>query len=122
MVSVTMALLVACGPRTGPAIGETRPTSADSLYIRVDNQSFLDATVYTNFLGSSRRRLGGVVGQTRNDYAVRWSGSEMFFIVDFIGSRNQRRTEAFVFRRGESIELRIPSTANQTGRLIVTRR
>ena len=118
------ALIIAAAcAQQGPGVGTVRPvTSRDSIYILVDNQDFLDATVYLNFLGSNRRRLGSVPGQSRREYSVRWSASEMFFVVDFVGSRLQLNSRQFAFRQGELVELRIPPNANQSGNLIITRR
>jgi hypothetical protein len=114
-VAVLFAALViaptaACyrtGPRTTTA--EYQPT-----WIRVENQSFTDATVYV-WQSSQRLRLGFVNGTSSQTMqlprSVVFGPTPLRFQVDFLAGSRSPLTESITVTPGDTVVMQIPPGA-----------
>ena len=109
LVAGLMALFAVAGCRsTGPGFPAPQRSEA---FVRVDNRSMLDMTVYVVRSGE-RRRLGLVNAlstQTLPIPSVLIEGSGVLrFLADPIGSSRTPVSEEIVVRHGDVVQLVIP--------------
>jgi hypothetical protein len=94
----------------GAGAGEGMIPRAETA-LKVENQNFLDATVYL-FRGGSRFRIGVVSGLSTTILYLRPQDvpttSELQFLIDFVGSDRTPVSESITVQPGDVIELTIP--------------
>lgn len=104
----TALLLGACSSSrpARPAAGTEEVTT-----LRVDNQSFVDMTVYV-LNGGQRVRLGLAVGKTMSAFTIParivGTGRELSFLADPIGSDRTGTSNQLYVRAGQRVTLMIP--------------
>lgn len=85
--------------------------SEERTTLQVDNQSFVDMTVYL-INGGQRVRLGLAVGKTTSTFTIParivGSGRELSFLADPIGSDRTGTSNQLYVRAGERVTLMIP--------------
>ena len=107
LVAATL-LLAACSSArpSRPAPGTEEVTT-----LRVDNQSFVDMTVYV-INGGQRVRLGLAVGKTMSAFTIParivGSGRDLSFLADPIGSDRTGTSNQLYVRAGQRVTLMIP--------------
>lgn len=118
-VAVMCVLVLSCGGGGGPrpSEGANPMVQRDSVYVIVDNQNFLDATISVTFSGVPRLRLGTVPGSNRQSFAMRYEATELRFRADFVGIRGNTRSDAVYPRPGQLIELTLRPDTHRTGRI-----
>jgi hypothetical protein len=98
------------GAGAGAGAGEGMIPRAETA-LKVENQNFLDATVYL-FRGGSRFRIGVVPGLSTTILYLRPQDvpttSELQFLIDFVGSDRTPVSESITVQPGDVIELTIP--------------
>jgi len=99
-------LAVACGRRPTTAAGEMNaPTT-----LRVENQAFLDMTIYV-LRGGQRYRLGIANGNSTARFvipATMVGGQALAFLADPIGSSRTPVSQEIVVVPGDEVTLMIP--------------
>jgi hypothetical protein len=104
-----LLLLLACSAGGG---GEDTPAPARGpATLQVENQNFLDMTVYV--VNGARQRLGVAPGNktvslTIPDPLVRGGATPLRFLCDPIGGEGLPITEEIVMQPGDTVELVIP--------------
>lgn len=87
--------------------GAPTPTPLGETTVRVENQNWLDMTVYA-LRGTQRVRLGTVTAQTTRIFVLPASlaaARSVEFIADPIGSSETARSFELLFDPGDAIEL-----------------
>lgn len=106
--SVLLAVIgLACAPHQAES-GQTAPAPAT---VQVDNQAFLDVSVYALRSGQ-RIRLGTVTGLSTRTFVIPRTlvgGAAVSFQADFIGSRRAPVSEEMIIWAGDSVKLTIPA-------------
>ena len=108
LLVATLALgpLTACYRRTAGAGAQDQQT-----WVRVENQSFTDATVYV-WQSSQRLRLGYVAGTTTQilpiPRSVIFGPTSLRFSVDFLAGNRSPLTESITVVPGDTVVLQIP--------------
>jgi hypothetical protein len=102
--------LVACS--AGSRDEEAPSPAAGPATLQVENQNFLDMTVYV-VSGSHRQRLGVARGNTTTsltipDRLIRGGATPLRFVCDPIGGQGLPVTEEIVVLPGDVVELVIP--------------
>ena len=104
LATATTLALAACGGRATRA--QEPPT-----YVRVQNQSWMDQTVYVVRSGQ-RIRIGTVTGgstqRLRLPSSILFGATPLSFVVDPIGSQRQSYSTQIVVSPGEDVTLTIP--------------
>jgi hypothetical protein len=104
LAALVAPALVACGG------ARTRPQEP-ATYVRVQNQSWLDQTVYVVRSGQ-RIRIGQVTGgstqRLRLPASILFGATPLSFVVDPIGSQRQGFSTQIVVSPGEEVTLTIP--------------
>lgn len=78
----------------------------NDVQITIRNQNFNDATIWAEWRGGSRTRLGSVTGSSTRTFTTPFRGDVIRFEVDFLGGRRYT-TESYPINPGEHLELRI---------------
>ena len=108
LLVATLALgpLTACYRRTAASGAQDQPT-----WVRVENQSFTDATVYV-WQSSQRLRIGFVPGTTTQTLqlprSVIFGPTSLRFSVDFLAGNRSPLTESITVVPGDTVVLQIP--------------
>jgi hypothetical protein len=107
--AIVSATTAACGGRdVETSAGEV--ALADAAHLVVDNQGFLDMTIYV-LEGSARRRLGTATGGTRSRIlippSVIGNGRDLQFLADPIGGRRNSVSQRIFVTPGEEVRLTI---------------
>lgn len=105
------ASVMACSHRTKPSSTSGPPPKTT---VTVDNQSFLDMTVYV-LSGGQRIRLGQATGSSRSkftipSYVVGYGIQSLRFIADPIGGNRLPVSEEISVTAGDEVILTIPPT------------
>lgn len=110
LIGITLLLtgIIACNPlRRGP---ETSEVSGPTV-VQVDNQGFLDMTVYAS-RSSQRVRLGIATGNNKTNFnipSVLMSGlTPLRFVADPIGGPRASVSEEITVAPGDTVVLTIP--------------
>jgi hypothetical protein len=109
-----LALLLAGAPACTPQQpGDDPRPQAQGASLRVENQAWLDMTIYVTDAGSgARRRLGGVSGTSnvtlRIPQEVVGIGRTLRFIADPIGSGRTATSYDLFVRPGQRVTITIP--------------
>jgi hypothetical protein len=101
----------ACHPAREAADDKPRPERG-SATLEVENQNFLDMTVYV-VEGGARQRLGVVRGNSTTtltipEQLIRGGASPLRFLADPIGQEGLPVTEEIVVQPGDAVQLVIP--------------
>lgn len=98
----------ACGPRSGPA-----PPRQPATVVQVQNQKFLDVTVYVYSSGGQRVRLGMVPGVSTRTFTIParliFGTASLRFQADPIGSRETPVSHDISVQPGDTVHLVIPA-------------
>lgn len=78
----------------------------DEVRITIQNQNFSDATIWAEWGGGSRTRLGTVTGSTTRTFSTRYRSEVIRFEVDFLGGRRYT-TQSYPVNPGDHLDLRI---------------
>ena len=84
---LSASLLLGCSrsSRPAPMFGTARDSG--SVTVTIQNNDFKDATIYANWSGSTRQRVGLAVGKTSQTFIIEWRGEVVQFDADFIAGR-----------------------------------
>lgn len=112
-VSIAFLVLVlgltGCSARQA---GGPLPPSGSRTTIRVENQNFLDMTVYV-FRGSQRVRLGTVSGVSSRVFTIPqnlvFGATPLRFQADPVGSRSTAMSHEISVRPGDQVTMTIPN-------------
>jgi len=109
-----IALMAACAVLVGCGSGRSASTAGPERLpttVLVDNQSFMDMTVYV-LRGGQRVRLGTATAVARSRFTIPQGiifGLETLrFLADPIGSNRRPVSEEITVREGDEVVLRIP--------------
>ena len=109
LLAIAAVLLVAgagCARRTG----EPRPVDPPT-FAEVDNQAYLDATVYV-LRSTQRIRLGHAPGGRRSIFRIPrdliFGPTYLRFQIDFVGSPRAPRSDEINVSPGDTVTLTIP--------------
>jgi hypothetical protein len=114
-----LALLLLGAPACTPKQpGDDPRAEAQGASLRVENQAWLDMTIYVTDAGSgARRRLGGVSGTSnatlRIPPEVVGIGRSLRFIADPIGSGRTASSYDLFVRPGQRVSITIPPTVGR---------
>ncbi len=114
-VGAVLFCLLAIACRSGGESDDTDPSPIrGSATLEVENQGFLDMTVYV-LDGAQRQRLGIARGNatttlTIPDRMVRGGSASLRFLCDPIGGSGLPVSETIVVEPGDVVELVIPSS------------
>jgi hypothetical protein len=105
-------LLLAACHSTPPSDDAALSPTRGSATLQVDNQGFLDMTVYV-LDGANRQRLGIARGHSTTqltipDHQVRGGSGSLKFYCDPIGGEGLPVSEEIVVEPGDTVELTIP--------------
>lgn len=107
MVVAACTLAAACAS----AGANPKTTRGEPATVLVDNQSFVDMTVYV-LRGAQRVRLGLATGLSKTRFTLPrgfvFAGTSLRFVADPIGGAKSPVSEEITVGEGEEIELRIP--------------
>jgi len=86
---LSASLLLGCShsSRPVPMFGAAMPLGSGSVMVTIKNNDFKDATIYANWSGSTRQRVGLAVGKTSQTFIIEWRGEVVQFDADFIAGR-----------------------------------
>jgi hypothetical protein len=105
--AATAVLMAACGGARSQASDQPQTT------LRVENQSFLDMTIYL-LAGSQRIRLGQAGGNSTTKMRIPsqyvFGATSLRFLADPIGSNRTPVSESITVSPGDEIGLVIPPT------------
>lgn len=80
-------------------------------FVRVENQAFLDATVYV-ISGGQRQRIGTATGSGVKTFelphGIMFGATQLSFLIDFVGSQRTPISESITVTPGDTIVLTIP--------------
>jgi hypothetical protein len=84
---LSASLLLGCsrGSRPTPMFGAY--VGSGSVTVTIQNNDFKDATIYANWSGSTRQRVGLAVGKTSQTFIIEWRSEVVQFDADFIAGR-----------------------------------
>lgn len=107
MVVAACAAAAACAS----AGANSQTTKEEAATVLVDNQGFVDMTIYV-LRGGQRVRLGLATGLSRSRFTLPrgfvFAGTSLRFVADPIGGTRSPVSEEITVSEGEEIELRIP--------------
>lgn len=86
---LSASLLLGCSrsSRPTPMFGAARGSGSGSVTVTIQNQDFKDATIYANWAGMARHRVGLAVGKTSQTFIIAWRSEVVQFDADFIAGR-----------------------------------
>lgn len=103
-----LALASACASSNQP---ETDAEPVPPTYVRIDNQAFLDMTIYA-YRSSQRVRLGIATGNSRTKLMIPaglvFMGTPLRFQADPIGSSRRSVSEEILVNPGDEVVMVIP--------------
>lgn len=107
VVAPSVSLSACGGARQGGPRG-----SEPATMLQVENQSFLDMTIYLITSGGARIRLGTANGNSTTTMRIPatyvFGGSEMRFLADPIGSNRTPISQGITVFPGDNVRLIIP--------------
>lgn len=81
-------------------------SSDDDVQVTIRNQNFNDATIWAEWRGGSRTRLGSVTGSSTRTFSTPFRGDVIRFEVDFLGGRRYM-TESYPINPGDHLQVTI---------------
>ena len=104
-------LLLAAGACAGAGSGSGNPSPSEPTVVEVDNQGFVDMTIYA-VRSSQRFRLGLATGNSKTRLTIPTSVSgglaSLRFIADPIGGRRNTVSQEITIAPGDTVVLTIP--------------
>jgi hypothetical protein len=100
-----LVVSVACS-RATPAVGGVSPLLEDSVTVTVVNDNFYDANVYALYQGSTRDRLGTVIGHNSQTFRIKYHPRPLVMQMHLVGVGSTLSNEIHV-DPGDVLELRI---------------
>ena len=82
LLSTSLLLGCARGSRPTPMFGEA--AGSGSVMVTIQNNDFKDATIYANWQGMARQRVGLAIGKTSQTFIIEWRADVVQFDADFI--------------------------------------
>lgn len=105
-------LLGACAHPT-PGLGADTRTQNDTFVVEVNNENFLEATVFSRFEAGAERRMGTVFGNSRDTFVLRWQPGRLVFKVDLIGAGEFFTDPPIIVNPADLLELRLPANLHR---------
>ena len=101
---LSTSLLLGCSrsSRPAPMFGAAR--GSGSVTVTIQNNDFKDATIYANWAGMARHRVGLAVGKTSQTFNLEWRSDVVQFEADFIAGRRFNFDPISVYE-GDHLEL-----------------
>jgi len=87
VVLLSASLLLGCSRNSRPAPMFRAASGSGSVMVTIQNNDFKDATIYANWAGTTRRRVGLSVGKTTQTFDLEWKSEIVQFEADFIAGR-----------------------------------
>jgi hypothetical protein len=107
-----IATVAACSNNAKPGRDDNGPQPTTRL--RVENQAYLDMTVYVINDGGARQRLGTVTGNTTQEFVIPsyliGPANSIRTVVEPIGSSRAGVSGSLSVQPGQSVSLTIPPT------------
>ena len=107
LILAFVVLLGACASGGRPTFSR-QPGQGNNVTITVENQNFLDATVYALWIGT-RDRVGAVTGLSTQTFQVDWRASDLQLQIELLADGTMTTDRIGVFE-GDHVELVIPPT------------
>lgn len=112
--SIALSLsLLAAGACAGMGSGSGTPNADEPTVVQVDNQGFVDMTIYA-LRNSQRVRLGIATGTRTTNFtiprAIAGGLATLRFIADPIGGRRNSVSQEITIAPGDTVVLMIPPT------------
>ncbi|MDQ2931414.1 MAG: hypothetical protein M3Y05_11430 [Gemmatimonadota bacterium] len=112
-VVAVLATIAACNHTARPGRDDNGPVPESRL--RVENQAFLDMTVYIISNGGGRQRLGTVTGNTSQTFVIPkyiiGPANQVSILCEPIGSNRASISNSISVQPGQTVTLTIPPTA-----------
>ena len=91
---LVLAVIALTGCATNPEVQQSpfNAGAGEDVLLTVQNDEFLDATIYVHWNGM-RTRAGMVIGKTTETFRLQWQSDWAFLEVSFIGVREDYRTD-----------------------------
>jgi hypothetical protein len=109
MVAI-VATVAACSHNANPGRDDNGPQLESR--VRVENQAFLDMTVYIISNGGGRQRLGTVTGNTTQEFVIPsyivGPANSVRFLCEPIGSNRAPISNSLSVQPGQTVTLTIP--------------
>lgn len=110
---VLLLALLACGRNPAPEGAEPQEEQPRTM-LRVENQNFLDMTIYVVYGGGSQRRLGTVTGNSTATFTlprdVVFGVSSLAFRADPVGANAHPITQTINVSAGDTVVMVIPAS------------
>lgn len=108
---IALFVLLAAAACTGR--GRNAPRPVERTMVTVQNQSWLDMTMYVVY-STARQRLGTVSGNSTNTFRIPDNmvglGRSLRFMADPLGSSNTAQSFEIFVHPGDHIRLTVPAT------------
>jgi hypothetical protein len=109
MVAI-VATVAACNHNAKPGRDDNGPQLESR--VRIENQAFLDMTVYIISNGGGRQRLGTVTGNTTQEFVIPayiiGPANSVRFLCEPIGSNRSPISNSLSVQPGQTVTLTIP--------------
>ena len=86
LLSVSLLLGCSRSSRSAPMFGAARGSGI--VTVTIQNNDFKDATIYANWSGSTRQRVGLAIGKTSQTFTIAWKSEVVQFDAHFIAGRS----------------------------------
>ena len=111
--TLVVLLLLATAAACSRAQGESSPVAAEPTTVRVENQAWLDVTVYAVY-SSTRTRLGTVSASSTSTLRIPprlvGIGRALTFLVDPVGSSATGTSFEIYVNPGDNVAITVPSS------------
>ena len=99
-------LALGCHRGAGDKVGELSPSEYDRVVrLTVQNNDFKDCTIYANWQGVGRRRVGMVTGKTSQTFTIEWVSDYVTIEGDFIAGTEPWSAEPIQVQGGDHLDL-----------------
>lgn len=103
-----LSTLIAVGCHRGPGdrIGALSPSEYDRVVrLTVQNNDFKDCTIYANWQGVGRRRVGMVTGKTSQTFTIEWVSDYVTIEGDFVAGTQPWSADPIQVQGGDHLDL-----------------
>ncbi len=103
---LSAVLALACHRGQGDRVGALSPSEYDRIVrITVQNNDFKDCTIYANWQGVGRRRIGMVTGKTSQTFTIEWVSDYVTIEGDFVAGTEPWSAEPIQVQGGDHLDL-----------------
>jgi hypothetical protein len=102
-VALAVITLTGCAPNREVQRNPFAAGGGENVLLTVQNNDYLDATIHVYWNGM-RTRAGMVTGKTTETFQLRWQSEWAFLEVDFIGARDDYRSDRIDVYPGDHLD------------------